>query len=407
MIYSFKIKNYASIAGEQQISFVTNLKQDNSSVETKFGIVNKINCIVGNNASGKTNILKAISFFTWFAEDSFHDLKENSKIPIDIHRLHENEPCELEMEFSKNKNLFKLQIVVDDQHLLYEKLSIKTGANAKFKRVYSLKRTKTSTKTLYSEFLKPLNRTERERVVSKTNCSVFSYLTTTGLLKEIGLKSLFASSFSNTTYRGFESHPDILMCIDITRKISMQTDECIKKLSEVLKSLDIGITGVSKEKLAKVSINTGKEVSEEDLVCFVHGEGKNQFVLPIVEQSTGTIQSLAFILECLDILKTGGVMFIDEVEQSKHPNIIMPIITHFANNEINTENAQIIFSTHQPLLLEKRNKSQIFIVEKNDGLNTEVYRLDEVKGVRNDDNFSLKYLSGKYGGIPRRRVKIG
>lgn len=71
------------------------------------------------------------------------------------------------------------------------------------------------------------------------------------------------------------------------------------------------------------------------------------------------------------------------------------------NKKINKYNAQILFSTHQALLLKELTKTQIFIVEKNkEDLTTEIYRLDEVEGVRNDENYAQKYLSGTYGGVP-------
>ena len=47
------------------------------------------------------------------------------------------------------------------------------------------------------------------------------------------------------------------------------------------------------------------------------------------------------------------------------------------------------------------DKKQIFLCEKEDYLNTEVYRLDEIEGVRNTENFFEKYLSGTYGATPR------
>ena len=69
--------------------------------------------------------------------------------------------------------------------------------------------------------------------------------------------------------------------------------------------------------------------------------------------------------------------------------------------ETNPNNAQILFTTHNPWCLQYLTKSQIFIAQKQDNLSTECFRLDEVNGVRNDENFFMKYISGEYDGKPR------
>ena len=40
------------------------------------------------------------------------------------------------------------------------------------------------------------------------------------------------------------------------------------------------------------------------------------------------------------------------------------------------------------------------LVEKNKECKSEVYRLDELKGVRRDDNIYAKYMAGAYGAVP-------
>ena len=60
---------------------------------------------------------------------------------------------------------------------------------------------------------------------------------------------------------------------------------------------------------------------------------------------------------------------------------------------------QLIFSTHQYPLLSDRTKTQIFLTEK-ENFETQIFRLDEIEGVRNDENFANKYIAGTYGGTP-------
>ena len=76
------------------------------------------------------------------------------------------------------------------------------------------------------------------------------------------------------------------------------------------------------------------------------------------------------------------------------------MVNLFGSEETNSKGAQLIYTTHMPTLMTDLSKYQIFLVEKNKDCESEVYRLDEVQDVRNDDNLFKKYLAGAYGGIP-------
>jgi glycerol kinase len=71
------------------------------------------------------------------------------------------------------------------------------------------------------------------------------------------------------------------------------------------------------------------------------------------------------------------------------------------NKDKNPNNAQLLFTTHNPWFLQDLTKTQIFITEKNNNAETEVTRLDEIAGVRNDENYFTKYLAGEYDGRPK------
>lgn len=80
--------------------------------------------------------------------------------------------------------------------------------------------------------------------------------------------------------------------------------------------------------------------------------------------------------------------------------MLLAILDLFFSEKHNPKNAQLIFSTHQELVLNKLMKEQILLVEKDNTLNTNAWRLDEVEGVRSDDNFFAKYMAGAYGAVP-------
>ena len=139
---------------------------------------------------------------------------------------------------------------------------------------------------------------------------------------------------------------------------------------------------------------------QQDLLIFTHGNNEHNFDILITDESEGTIKALDLLCRFLSVFNTGCVVIIDEIESSIHSDLVEVLIEMFADHKLNQRNAQLIFSTHQPLFLKDRDKSQIFIVEKENKINTEIYRLDEIEGVRNDENFYTKYLAGRYGGKP-------
>jgi AAA15 family ATPase/GTPase len=104
------------------------------------------------------------------------------------------------------------------------------------------------------------------------------------------------------------------------------------------------------------------------------------------------------------ILRNGGILIADELEHSLHPDITARILNIFLDKDKNPNNAQLLFTTHNPWFLQDLTKTQIFIIEKNDRGETEVTRLDEIKGVRNDENYFLKYINGEYDGKPRIKL---
>ena len=408
MIHNMKVENLYSIGQEQEFDFTCAKMIDNSVAETKFGYINKINCIIGNNGAGKTNFLKTVTFFRWLAEESFYKSKGDELIPFEPHYLNSNKLTTMQMTFDKNDKLFKLEFKLNKKYILSEKLSRKKNGDIKFKKVYSVSRKDKKLLTLYSEYLKPLNKNERDRFKSKNNCSLFSYLIMTGALTHLGLNSIFTSFYSNLSEAGMVDIPILYDCFRISEMLK-ETKKYKDVILKTLKTFDIGINDISENSNGQFVVHdakTDKVIMDKEVISLVHGTNKQKFEVPLPFESSGTIRSLSLLFPIIDVLNNGGLLVVDEIEKSKHPIIIKKLISSFEYLIKDNNYVQIIFSNHQPLLLDNRNKSQIFLAEKTDYINTEIYRLDDVEGVRNDENFAMKYLSGRYGATPRGEVKI-
>jgi hypothetical protein len=108
-----------------------------------------------------------------------------------------------------------------------------------------------------------------------------------------------------------------------------------------------------------------------------------------------------------DVLTKGSVLFVDELNTKLHPLLVRNVILTFANPEINTKNAQLIFTTHDSWQLSNNllRRDEIWFTEKDaDGVSS-LYSLadfadeDGIK-IRKDESYEKNYLLGKYGAIP-------
>ena len=129
---------------------------------------------------------------------------------------------------------------------------------------------------------------------------------------------------------------------------------------------------------------------------------ENKYTLSLAEESLGT-QQLFFLAPLLrQTFEKGKVLVVDEIDRSLHPFIVKFLVNLFRNPKINTNGAQLIFTTHETTLLslDTFRKDQVYFTEKDAETGvTDLYSLDEFS-VRKTDNIGKGYLLGRYGAIP-------
>ena len=138
-------------------------------------------------------------------------------------------------------------------------------------------------------------------------------------------------------------------------------------------------------------------------VHFIYAN-KEKYRLDYYEQSEGTQKILSMFFPIYNILNNGGVMIIDELDMTLHYSLIKEIIKMFNSVEYNKKNAQLIFTTHNLLLLDYNlfRKDQIWFLENNDvATGTELYSLSDIKGYEKNSYLLRDYLNGNFGGIPK------
>ena len=120
------------------------------------------------------------------------------------------------------------------------------------------------------------------------------------------------------------------------------------------------------------------------------------------EESQGTQVLFGLLGVVLRTLRTGGVLVIDEMDRSLHSLLLIALVSLFTNRSYNVKGAQLILTAHNTDLLESPNLriSQVAIVTKTAQQGTCMRRLCDFEGVRNLQNFRKTYLEGAFSGIP-------
>lgn len=120
------------------------------------------------------------------------------------------------------------------------------------------------------------------------------------------------------------------------------------------------------------------------------------------DESDGTIRAFGLIGVILKTLLVGGVLIVDEIDNSLHPLILVPLIKMFKDKNINKNNAQLIFTSHTTEILEDEDfrVSEFLFMNKSEKKGTFAKRLSDFEKARNDVKFRKRYLKGFYLGIP-------
>lgn len=138
-------------------------------------------------------------------------------------------------------------------------------------------------------------------------------------------------------------------------------------------------------------------------LVFLHGPEAVEFDLK--DESDGTRAWLSMLPQCIDTLDRGGVLVIDEIDSSLHPRLTAYLVGLFQDRETNPHNAQLIFTTHDTTLLgpglgeQVLKRDQVWFVEKGESGGTRLYPLTDFRP-RSEENTERRYLAGSYGAVP-------
>ena len=119
------------------------------------------------------------------------------------------------------------------------------------------------------------------------------------------------------------------------------------------------------------------------------------------DESLGTVKLFTALPYLFDVLEAGGIMVIDELENGLHLSLAKEIIRLFTSEESNPHHAQLICTSHQPLLLDGDfRRDQVWVTCKDSYGRSTMHRMSELKTSRAQVNLANKILEGALGCNP-------
>ena len=181
--------------------------------------------------------------------------------------------------------------------------------------------------------------------------------------------------------------------------VSVKEEALTERLREILMDLEIAQTEIS----GNTTLGRFLDEYRQRYIEFHHEGESDGFVLKEEDESRGTQVWIDSIFPALYALYHGALLIVDELDSSLHPTLLREFIHYFQDEEINTQGAQLIFTTHDLTLLgnhptEALDRNEVWFVEKQQSI-SELIALSEYSP-RDNHNIEKRYLQGVFGAVP-------
>ena len=418
MIAEIRFKNFFSIRSQQVLSFeptADSFKKEEYCIEVKEGVsLLKIATIYGANASGKTNILMALSFFRDLMIEIPKDKTEEiSFSPFMLDNDSRKERTEMSMSFYLQGERYNLSVELDNERIYSEKLEFYPGTQPA--ELYSRKYNQESdiSDVKFGNKL-GVGKKGQLAIVGNTinNCSV---------LAAFG-KSNVESSRLNVVYEFFAKgvkdilHPQVSLTTFAKTHLDKDADGSLKKfMVDFLKASDFNICDIelkeeeviitsdmekmiqAPEEAKKQMFQRGKLTNAELMFSYTTANG--EFVLSEEMESRGTIRFLGIAVLLKQLLLERKIISIDEVETSLHYELLSYFIKVYIVNSKCT--SQLILTTHDINLLDEDfiRRDTIWFTDKNSSGESILTRLSSLGLHKNLSPYNA-YKQGKLVKLP-------
>jgi AAA15 family ATPase/GTPase len=386
MLVQFMLKNVLSFKEEAILDMTAiNAYKEHQCNLIDYGTKEKylrVAAIYGANASGKSNIYMAMTYFQRIIAQSLNNVEDGETTAI--------KQFYQPFSFDSGEENSEFQIIQ-----ILGNFEYKYGFEYNSDCIVTewLYRKNLQTKRTSTIFERTTEKVEFGFCVRK-ECDVYkAQIPVETLALTFFNKLKLKSSIFRDVYAGVM---DTLVvptdfCED-TRLLEAFLPQLIDKeksaLVEFLSAIDTGIRDIEYD-------DSDKEIK---FITYHKGKDGELYPLDLFFESEGTIKSIMLFIYARNAVLYDKSIFVDELNVKLHPLLLKFIIDLFYENG---SQAQLIYTTHDTTLLDKKffRRDQIWFVQKDEFGYSELSALSDFK-VRSDASFEKDYLAGVYGGIP-------
>jgi AAA15 family ATPase/GTPase len=368
--------------------------------------------IYGANASGKSGFLRAFKALRHIVIRSSSYKLDKAIPPYEPFLLdedNERNPVKFEIDFVSNNVRYEYKVSYNEKEIELEEMSVLNGNYKSL--LFSRERGK--------DMRFGDNYRGGKKTIERMTLSNQLFLSKA---VENNVEILLDA------YRFFDSNLKVLPMLDgvaeedlkrlYARRLAEDSDSGFsRKFNALICALDTGISEVSaeetNEELFKFPSNIPNDVKEKfldrykyDIKTFhpIYKNGKivGQRAFEVENESAGTKNLFALGGIIIEALELGHVLVVDELEKNLHPDITTFLIKLFHRPDINRNNAQLIFATHDVTQLSHDifRRDQVWFVEKDECGSSTMFRCSDIEGVRADTPLDKWYIAGRLGATP-------
>lgn len=415
MLIQFNFKNFKSFRDEVSLDLsATKITEHEEHVaEIANDKLLKVAAIYGANASGKSNVYAAFEYMSYYVEESFNfGGEEESRrregniylkvLPFLFDGNSREEETTFEVFYIDNSEnsgkTYQYGFALERDEVVEEWLYSKAKtARGKYRTIFYRKK---------GEELE-MNGFSKSHVENiKASLNKESLIVSLGAKLRIARLKKVRDWFLNNEIIDFGDPAENFFRSRVLPEGFVDSREVQENVVRYFSSFDEAIRDFQVEELPQDEEKDNGKSYRIDAVHKMAGSGRVASI-PLKQESSGTLKMFALYPSLKGVLDNGGILFVDELNARLHPLLVRNIILTFLSPEINTQNAQLIFTTHDAWQYsnELLRRDEIWMVNKNREGVSELYSLAEFRDedgnkVRRDEPLAKKYLTGSYGAIP-------
>ena len=393
MLLEFSFANFLSFKEKVTFSMVaTSLKDKKAeSADTTFSaggempvVLSRACAVFGANASGKSNLIKAMSFFKWFTMNSSKEVQAGEKIPVNSFALSTSsvaEPSLFEIVIMIGEDTYRYGFETSAEKVHREWLYVKAGKK-RSKELELFYRDK-NVYEIHSRFTIGRELTEKNMV--RDNALLLSLA---GQFNEPYSGAVMKWLADTTIITGNSENEVWAMALK-----AMENPVTRKKMVDFSRYADLGIDDITLSDSGVLTYHTQYDEDGKETAAVTFSMTDNE--------SEGTVKYFSLAYPILDSLENGKRLIVDEFGAKLHTLLLERIVSLFNTKSGNSRNAQLLVTLHDTNLLSSNllRRDQIWFTQKNGRGESSLYPLSDYR-VRSDASYEKDYLLGKYGATP-------